>query len=130
MHFRPLSQSLFLGVRGSVKTSSDGTPFFLRPYVALRGVQALRYQGEKAAEVETELRWQVHPRLSLVGFGGAGRARSDGVLRDRDKDVTAAGAGFRYLLARKHGLHMGVDVARGPDKPAIYVVFGNAWLRP
>ena len=130
MYFRPLGQSLFFGVRGSAKASTDGTPFFLRPYVALRGVQALRYQGERAAEVEAELRWQLHPRFSVVVFAGAGRARSEDALRDRDKDVTAVGTGFRYLLARKHGLHMGMDVARGPDKPAFYVVFGNAWLRP
>jgi len=38
--------------------------------------------------------------------------------------------GFRYLIAREHGLHMGVDLARGPDGWAVYVVFGSAWLRP
>jgi hypothetical protein len=27
-------------------------------------------------------------------------------------------------------LHMGIDVAIGPDDPVFYVVFGNAWLRP
>jgi hypothetical protein len=44
--------------------------------------------------------------------------------------VAAGGAGLRYLIARKHGLHMGLDVAAGPDKPVFYVMFGNAWLRP
>ena len=130
MHFRPLGESLFLGVRGTGKASSDGTPFFLRPYVALRGVQALRYQGERAAELEAELRWQLHPRFSLVGFGGAGTARGASTLADRDQSVTTAGAGFRYLIARTYGLHMGVDVAVGPDDPVIYIVFGSAWLRP
>jgi hypothetical protein len=28
---------------------------------SLRGVQALKYQGEQAAEAEAELRWQFHP---------------------------------------------------------------------
>jgi hypothetical protein len=130
MHYRPLSRTLFLSVRGSGRSSSDGTPFFLRPYISLRGVEAMRYQGEKAAEFEAELRWQVHPRFSLVGFGGAGIARSDIAQKDRDERVTAGGAGFRYLLARKHGLHMGMDVAVGPNDPIFYVVFGSAWLRP
>ena len=66
----------------------------------------------------------------VVGFAGAGVARSEAVQQDRDKRVTAGGAGVRYLLARKHGLHMGIDVAVGPDKPIVYVVFGNAWMRP
>jgi len=130
MHFRPLGESLFLGARGTGKASSSGTPFFMRPYVALRGVAALRYQGEQAAELEAELRWQVHPRFGVVAFGGAGTARGDAAQVDRDKNVTTAGAGFRYLIARTYGLHMGVDVAVGPDDPAIYIVFGNAWLRP
>jgi hypothetical protein len=38
--------------------------------------------------------------------------------------------GFVPLTARKHGLHMGIDVAVGPDDPIVHVVFGNAWLRP
>ena len=46
------------------------------------------------------------------------------------KSVTAGGVGFRYLVAGKHGLHMGLDVAWGPDDPVIYVIVGNAWLRP
>jgi hypothetical protein len=130
MHYRPLAESLFFAARGGVKTSSDGTPFYLRPFVWLRGVQALGYQGEDAAEFEAELRWQLHTRFSLVGFGGAGIARSDQFTDDKDKTVTAGGAGFRYLLARKHGLHMGLDVAFGPDNPVLYVIFGNAWMRP
>lgn len=130
MYYRPWSRSLFLAVRGGVKISSDDTPFFLRPYVWLRGVQALRYQGEDAADTELELRWQLHPRFSLVGFGGAGIVRSDIAGRELEDTVTAGGGGFRYLVARKHGLHMGIDIALGPDDPVIYVVFGSAWLRP
>jgi hypothetical protein len=34
------------------------------------------------------------------------------------------------VLARRYGLHMGIDVAVGPDEPIFYVVFGNAWVRP
>lgn len=130
MHFRPLGRTLFFSVRGTAQTSSDGTPFYLRPFVWLRGVQALQYQGEKSAEVEAELRWQLHPRFSVVAFGGAGVARGDSVHRDREKSVGAGGAGIRYLVAREYGLHMGLDVAVGPDEPIFYVVFGSAWVRP
>jgi hypothetical protein len=41
----------------------------------------------------------------------------------------AGGTGFRYELARKYGLHMGVDLAFGPDDPIIYVQFSSAWMR-
>jgi hypothetical protein len=130
MYFRPLGPSLYFGIRGAAKDSSDGTPFYLRPYVSLRGVPALRYQGEQAAEVEAELRWQFHPRVSLVGFGGGGTARSNLAGGEQEQSVGAGGIGFRYLIAREYGLHMGLDVAVGPDDPVIYVVFGTQWLRP
>jgi len=130
MYFRPLGESLYFSVRGSAKDSSDRTPFYLRPYVALRGVQALQYQGEQAAELEAEVRWQLGARYSVLGFAGTGEARSSIGARERSENVTAGGAGFRYLVARRYGLQMGVDVAGGPDDTVLYVVFGNAWLRP
>jgi hypothetical protein len=38
--------------------------------------------------------------------------------------------GFRYELARKYGIHSGLDVAGGPDNTAVYVQVGSAWVRP
>jgi len=130
MYFRPLGEALFFSVRGSAKDSSDGTPFYLRPYVSLRGVQALQYQGEQAAEIEAEVRWQLRPRYSVVGFAGTGEAQSSLAGRERSDNVTAGGAGFRYLIARRYGLQMGLDIAGSRDDTVLYVIFGNAWLRP
>jgi hypothetical protein len=42
--------------------------------------------------------------------------------------VGTGGAGFRYLIARRLGLQAGVDVAFGPDDPAIYLQIGHAWF--
>jgi hypothetical protein len=93
-------------------------------------INTLGYQGEQVAETELEMRWQFHPRFSAVAFGGAGTVRDDGGRGDGDSSVTAGGAGFRYLIARKYGLHMGMDLAFGPDDPVIYFVFGSSWMRP
>ena len=104
--------------------------FYARPYITLRGIPALRYQRQNLAESEVELRWQVWKRLSMVGFGGPGVAWNSNGLSHRTAAVGAGGLGFRYLLARKFGLHYGVDVARGPEGSAIYFQFGSAWMRP
>jgi hypothetical protein len=105
-------------------------PFYLRPYVTLRGAPVLRYQGEHAAKVEAELRWQFWKRFSLVGFAGTGVAWNDLEGFEATQSVTTGGGGFRYELARRYKLHMGIDVAFGPDGPAFYVQFGSAWFRP
>jgi outer membrane protein assembly factor BamA len=125
-YFHPLSDRTFGGIRAGWRDSTSDTPFFLRPYVALRGVQAMRYQGESVVEAEAELRWQWRPRWSFVAFAGAGVAETS----DGDENVAAGGAGFRYLIARTYGLHLGMDVAWGPDDPVLYVIFGSAWARP
>src|SRR4051812_21245503 len=75
MGFTPIFiPELFLGVNGGAGFSFGSAPFYLRPYVALRGAPAMRYQGEEIANLEVELRWQFWKRFSLVGFGGAGAA--------------------------------------------------------
>jgi hypothetical protein len=126
----PLHPRLTLGVRGDAAASFGDAPFYLRPFVMMRGVAAMRYQGEEIAQVEGELRWQFWQRWSVVGFGGIGAAWND-LDRFHDRQtVTTWGTGLRYELARKYGLHMGVDVAFGPDTTAFYVQLGSAWMRP
>jgi hypothetical protein len=130
MGWLPLPQRVTLAGRADYAWSSAGTPFFLRPFVGLRGVQALRYQGDEIAAVEAEARWQVAGRWSLVGFGGAGATRSTreaGVVEQR---VGSGGLGLRYELARRFGLHAGVDLAHSAGTTAVYLQVGSAWVRP
>jgi hypothetical protein len=89
----------------------------------------MRYQGEIVTLAETEWRWDFTPRYSLLVFGGTGKAIPDG---SSFKDASwrgAGGGGLRYLVARKLKLRMGVDVARGPEEWAYYIVFGTNWVR-
>jgi len=130
MQFIPLSPTLFLGVRAEGAASFGNEPFYLRPFISLRGAATLRYQGEEVAQIETELRWQFWKRFSLVGFVGGGAAWNHFEHFDSAKTIVTGGAGFRYELARAYGLHMGLDVARGPDDTAVYIQIGSAWARP
>ena len=128
--WHPLPHDVTLGVRGNYAWASDGTPFFLRPYVLLRGVQAVRYQGDHVASVELEARWQLYGRWSLVVFGGAGKTWTHRVGGSTTQNVASGGTGFRYELARKFGMHVGLDVAHSPGTTAVYFIVGNAWFRP
>ncbi len=130
MHFMPLGPRLFLGLRGDATFSFGDAPFYMRPFIMLRGAPAMRYQGEETAQAEAELRWQFWRRFSIVGFAGTGVAWNDFERFDSPRIVVTGGTGFRYELAHKYGLHMGMDVAFGPDGPAVYVQFGSAWARP
>jgi hypothetical protein len=130
LDFRAVTPRLTFGTNLSGNFSFGDVPFYVRPFVRLRGVEALRYAGEHAAQVEFEARWQCWRRFSLVGFGGAGVAWTNAEHFDRQQEVVSGGAGFRYEVARKYKLHVGLDVAFGPDDPIFYIVFGSAWFRP
>lgn len=127
--YYPVRPNITLGARTSATASFDDAPFYMRPYVYMRGIAAMRYQGEHVAQVEGEVRYQCWKRFSVVGFGGVGSAWSDVAGRQNTQTVEALGTGFRYELARRYALHVGLDVAWGPDDPAFYVQFGSAWMR-
>lgn len=127
-HFTPFGDYSSLGLRLDGETVSGDVPFFGYPYINLRGIPALRYQGESTLTGEVEFLWGLTPRWTLAFFGGVGKTTDIGLFGSDGETVTAGGLGVRYRLARKLGLQAGVDVARGPEETAIYLTIGSAWL--
>jgi hemolysin activation/secretion protein len=115
-----------LGLRADAEVIKGDAPFYSYPFVDMRGIKAMQYQGEKTLLGEVELRWAFTPRWSVVGFGGAGKAYNSGQKGNSDI-VYSKGFGIRYLIASKLGLQTGIDIAKGPDDTAIYIQFGSSW---
>lgn len=115
-----------LGARIDARNASGEVPFYMLPYISLRGIPAVRYQGRNVSVAEAEARWDLDPRWALVGFYGVGRAWMAADTFD-DADLHGAGGtGFRYLLARTIGIYSGLDFAWGPEF-AFYLQIGSAW---
>jgi hypothetical protein len=127
--YQPLRHNLIGSLRLDGQQVTGDPPFFLLPFVDLRGVAAARYQGKADILTEAELRWDFVPRWSAVLYGGAGKAFDDWSKFGEAEWVYNYGTGFRYLIARKFKLRMGLDLARGPDTWAYYVVFGSGWIK-
>jgi hypothetical protein len=129
LYYLPINDKWVSGFRAESMLASNNTPFYMLPYIKLRGVPVLRYQGEFTMLAETEQLVNVYKRWSIVGFGGIGTT----IPSIDDAEFTPAvwnvGGGFRYKIARALGLQMGLDVARGPEDWAFYIVFGSAWLK-
>ena len=126
-HYTPFGDYSSLGLRLEAQTVNGDTPFFAYPFVNLRGIPAMRYQGESVITGEVEYLWGVTPRWTIVFFGGAGRTSSINRFKETSQTVGAGGLGFRYRLARKMGLQSGIDIARGPEDTSIYLTVGSAW---
>ena len=144
-YFQPLSEDLILGLRlegeGVHASDGDSVPFITRPSINMRGIPAMRYQGEKMMTGEVQLRWEFIERWNMVFFGGAGKVFGDeynfepgiGAVQKnvsfKDADLhPAGGVGFRYELARKFGLWGGLDFATSEENDfAFYITIGSAW---
>ena len=126
LDYTTLTDRLVLGLRGDAEFIAGDAPFFAYPFIDMRGIKAMQYQGDDILLGEVELRWKMTPRWVLVGFGGAGKAYNDGIKEDSDV-IYSKGVGVRYLVAAKLGLQMGIDIAQGPDDTSIYIQFGSAW---
>jgi hypothetical protein len=124
----PIMHAVVLGLRLEGDFITDGqAPFYDIPYIELRGIPALRYQGENVLVGELQARWDVTYRWSLVGFGGAGLTANEIGDFGEDSAKWAGGCGFRYLIARRLGLRVGLDFAVGPEDTVLYMGIGSAW---
>ena len=127
--YLPFAANLTGGLRIDGAQTFGDVPFYLQPYIDMRGVPAERYQGNAALLAEGELRWDFVRRWSAVAFSGVGKAFDSWSEFGSAEWVVSWGAGFRYLLARKFQLRMGIDLAHGAEGFAYYIVFGSNWLR-
>ena len=142
-YFLPYKEFVFgFRVEGEAvhTTQADDVPFYANPSINIRGIPAMRYQGEKMALGELQVRWEFINRWNLVAFGGGGKVfGKDNLILNQDivQDTTnfqdadfhpAGGVGFRYELARKFGLWGGLDFATSQDQDlAFYITVGSAW---
>jgi len=116
-----------LGLRLDARWVDGRAPFYAIPFIDLRGIPALRYQDKLVLMGEVEARWQAFQRWSILGFVGSGRAAEALDELGSAEGRHTFGTGFRYLVARKFGLHSGVDIARGPEDTYVYIQVGSAW---
>jgi hypothetical protein len=118
LSYFPLAKEWILGLRADARAARGDVPFYQLPFIEMRGIPFFRYQDEDVALAEAELRWNFTPRWALVGFAGYGKA---------DESASAWGVGFRRLVARRLGIYMGIDIAKGPEETAFYIQAGSAW---
>jgi hypothetical protein len=126
MYF-PVNDKWTSAFRAESKVSSGRPPFYAYPYVYLRGIPALRYQGKFTILAETQQTYNFLPRWGAVGFTGIGTSFKSVEDFDNNEIVWNAGGGVRYLLMKDLGLKIGADAARGPEDWAFYIIIGSAW---
>jgi hypothetical protein len=123
----PIASRWTLALRADARTARGDVPFYMLPFIDMRGIPAARFQDENVAVLETEVRYDIDERWSVVGFVGTGRAWGRRISFSDAEKPASGGAGFRYLIARRLGLYAGLDYAKSTVDEAIYIQVGHAW---
>ena len=125
--FHRFGEKFVLGLRFEGSTAEGDNPFYAEPFVSLRGIPALRYSGDSAGVVETELRYQIAERWSVLAFAGVGFVNEIDDVGQIEEDIDAWGIGGRWLALREENVWIGVDLARGPEEDAFYIQLTHPW---
>jgi len=127
LSFHPLHEKFVLGLRLEYSTINGRAPFFAIPWVSLRGIAALRYQGDRVGVAEIEGRYNLTPKWALVAFAGTGEVSSRAPIIDTEQNIYSYGLGGRYKIFDAQNIWVGIDIARGPEETNWYIQVGHAW---
>jgi hypothetical protein len=123
----PATKEVILGGRVDFRSAEGDAPFYMLPFVDLRGVTFQRTSASSTPVRVSCSRIAGTPRWAAIGFLGAGEAWGrSGDLGD-GSSTFAKGVGFRYQLARYLGIWAGIDLAWSTQDKAFYIQVGNAW---
>ena len=125
--FHPFGEKFVLGLRLEYQATSGDAPFFAYPYVNLRGIPALRYQGDRTLVGEIEGRYNFTPKWAMIGFAGSGKVSSDIPIFDTEQSIYSYGLGLRYKIFDVQNIWIGLDIAKGPEDYNWYIQVGQAW---
>ncbi|MEZ9189269.1 glyceraldehyde-3-phosphate dehydrogenase [Vibrio crassostreae 9ZC13] len=125
----PITNKWTLGLAANYQSFEQQDLFVsptAKPYVSLRGVSSYRYQGDEIETIQGQLTYSITHRWKVSGFYGSGVAKQDNGI-SHDSTVNAGGVGFRYQIARRYGLHLGMDYAQSHEERAIYFNVGSGF---
>ena len=63
----------------------------------------------------------------MQSFAATGQAVSNSQELKDGPSRDTRGGGYSYLIAKRHGFEMGMDIARGPEDTVFYIQGGTAW---
>lgn len=127
LSFHQLHKRFVLGLRGEYSTVSGAPPFYAVPWVTLRGIPAMRFQGEDVVVAEVEGRFNFSDNWAMIAFWGKGWTDVRVPEAETQEDIKAWGVGGRYKLLKDQNVWVGLDYAIGPEDNVVYVQVGHAW---
>jgi len=121
----PINKWLYSIFHFDFQFSEGDIPFYREPYLNLRGVPVMRYQGKKTMLLEAQFRGYFYKNWALVAFGGAGKAFNAFSEWGDNKLIVNYGTGFRFDFKKVYGIRVGADFAWAEDDFGWYISIGT-----
>ena len=93
----------------------------------IRGYTQGEYRGDQTLAIQGEYRWNLHRKISVVGFAGIAMVFDAVNEEDSGKILPGGGLGARYNVFPASHMNVGLDVAVGLDDWGIYFRIGEAF---
>ena len=113
-------QARFAGVSGD-------PPFYLLPFLQMRGFPAGKYKNDVTMSGHFEWRYKFHPRWGFVTFYEFGSAENTFDDLFKSDIITSYGGGIRWQVSEDKKLNLGIDVAVSNDDYTLYVQIGERY---
>jgi outer membrane protein assembly factor BamA len=107
--------------------TSDDAPFFMAPFIDVRGFPSGQYLDSALGQAQAEFRWNPFGRFGVVAFAGVGVVANDLSSLPGSDGELGFGSGLRYRISEEDQMNIGVDLALGGDDLAIYFRIGEAF---
>ena len=127
LSFHSLNDRFVIGVRAEYATVDGDPPFFAIPWVTMRGIPAMRFQGRNVTTAEVEGRYNFSSNWAMIAFYGRGWTDIYKPDLDTEFKIRAYGTGIRWKALKEQGVWVGLDLAKGPEDTVYYVQVGHPW---
>ena len=128
-YYLPINNWLYSIYHVDFQSVGGDAPFYVKPYVQLRGVPAFYYQGNMAAKVETQWRAVFYKNWAAVVFAGTGKAFDSFSDFPDNESIYNYGTGLRYVMEKAFNTRVGIDVAWANPNSQFgwYIVIGTSF---
>jgi hypothetical protein len=124
-HYWEPTGGVVVAGQGGASYARGDVPFFMNPFVSIRGFPAGKYLDSAVAQVQGEVRWNAWNKLGLVAFAGVGVTGSK--IGRFDNTAYGFGGGVRYRISEVDKMNIGFDVATDGTEPVVYFRIGEAF---
>lgn len=129
--YYPLGPRRVLAVQGYMCSTGGNVPFYKLPMLGgdtlLRGYYKGRFRDKGLALVQAEFRALITPRIGVAGFAGLADVFPGLKGLDRGKLKFAAGSGLRYVINKRDGTTVRLDMAWGQASFGLYITAQEAF---